>query len=581
MKAILLSLFTLFLAVSAIPQCPECTPDETCVSPENFPIMCPEVLPPMTAGVYGEQLITVYLPSEVDDPKTNITATLLQVIIVNVTGVPFGLDFVMNNEDNTYYPNDGDTYGCATVCGTPLVPGDYEVEITALVTVEVLGFETEIIQPFILLASVIAGEGGNNSFTYDNFAGCGSMEVNFEGLIDGDPQPTTWAWDFGNGNSGDGQFPPTQSYDEPGEYTVSLTTSVFDNVLNSVFVTSLADGWWGDIEELTTLQNPDPFFVITNAFDVAIYTSSAIPDVQSGSWLNIGLVINDPPYTINFWDEDLISADDFLGSWTLPEEVGSFVFDAGGTNGSLNIDLELGAVFNDDVVLEVFPLPDAEFTFNDDDQSLYFSDPELEQFQWFFNAEPVDGGVDSLLILTAGGLYSCLLTNIYGCTALSDDFAFCPNYELVFNSDNNSLEAPEGFTSYQWFYNGLEIDGATTWFVDANQDGNYSLDYTTDYGCEGSSMVFTMTSISENTTSGFDFYPNPTRDQVYIKAFAFAQGGIEVSVIDQRGRVILQEEYNASPDAFFTVNLAGISAGFYVLRVSSGEKSFGSRLVVR
>jgi PKD repeat protein len=581
MKRTLLSLLAILFVSLLSAQCPTCEPDETCISPENFPIMCPEILPAVTAGEYAEELITVYLPAEVDDPKTNVTATLLEVVIVNVTGVPFGLDFVMNSEDNTYYPNEGDTWGCATVCGVALVPGFYDVEITALVTVEVLGFETQITQPFILTATVLPGEGNNTSFTFDNFAGCGSMDVNFEGLIDGNPQPTTWEWDFDNGNMGDGQFPPTQTYDEPGDYTVSLTTTIFDNVLNTVLVSSLADGWSGDIEELTTLQNPDPYFVISNSLDVPIYTSSALVDVQSGSWLNIGLAINDGPYTISFYDEDLITDDDFLGTTTLPDEAGSFVFNAGGTEGSLTIDLEVGDVFSDETELTVFPLPNTEFTYDEGNSMLYYSDLELEQYQWFFNGDTIQGEIDTALTLTAGGLYSCYVTNIYGCTAMSDEFAFCPEYLLVFNPDNNTLEAPEGLASYQWYYNGLAIDGATTWYVDASNSGNYSVEYTTDYGCGGSSEVFSVTSISESDLLTFDFYPNPARDWVTITPGPEMTGQLQISLLDYTGKLVRTETFNAVNSEIHVFNLRGVSKGIYMLRLSSQDLSSSTQLVVR
>ena len=189
------------------------------------------------------------------------------------------------------------------------------------------------------------GEGGTGSFTYDNFAGCGSMDVNFEALIDGDPQPTTWAWDFGNGNSSTAKLPTTQTFTGAGDYVISLQTDVYENVLTNILFSSVAGGWSGDIEELTTLQNPDPYFVIYNDNGVAVYTSSTISDVTSGAWNDLAVPLTDPPYTISFYDEDSISDDDFLGNTDLPDTEGTVIFNADGTQGSLNIGLQAGESF--------------------------------------------------------------------------------------------------------------------------------------------------------------------------------------------------------------------------------------------
>ncbi|MBN4062031.1 PKD domain-containing protein [Bacteroidales bacterium AH-315-I05] len=90
-------------------------------------------------------------------------------------------------------------------------------------------------------------------FTSDIVAGCDVITVNFTDLSTG--SPTSWEWDFGNGNTSTSQDPST-SYINPGTYTVKLIatngngsdTIVKTNLITihesptSNFLTDITDG---------------------------------------------------------------------------------------------------------------------------------------------------------------------------------------------------------------------------------------------------------------------------------------------------------------------------------------------------
>jgi len=69
-----------------------------------------------------------------------------------------------------------------------------------------------------------------SNFTADNFDGCSPLTVNFTDLSTGNP--TTWQWDFGNGNNSSQQNTGAV-YITPGIYPVCLTVS--DGVTNDTF----------------------------------------------------------------------------------------------------------------------------------------------------------------------------------------------------------------------------------------------------------------------------------------------------------------------------------------------------------
>ena len=129
-------------------QCPDCTPDEGCISPDGFPTICPEVIPTATANSYYEEVLTFFLPAEFTDTDTGIPATLNQVTVTSVVGLPLGINFTLSSADGVFYPSEGDNLGCATLCGTPILPGDYTITITALVSTSVFGIPITATQSF-------------------------------------------------------------------------------------------------------------------------------------------------------------------------------------------------------------------------------------------------------------------------------------------------------------------------------------------------------------------------------------------------------------------------------------------------
>ena len=122
----------LLASVDAQAQCNSCQPDLSCVA-VDFPVLCPEQLPNGIQGEPYESSATFNLPPSVTDPGSGLEATLLTVTISSVTGLPFGLEFSPNNPNGVYQPQDGEYYGCAVVCGTPLVSGSFFVDINVTV----------------------------------------------------------------------------------------------------------------------------------------------------------------------------------------------------------------------------------------------------------------------------------------------------------------------------------------------------------------------------------------------------------------------------------------------------------------
>lgn len=77
-------------------------------------------------------------------------------------------------------------------------------------------------QAFILSGSILSGQAPVADFTGSPLTGCSPLIVSFQDLSTG--SPTSWSWNFGNGNTSTLKN-PTATYFNPGTYTVTLTAT--------------------------------------------------------------------------------------------------------------------------------------------------------------------------------------------------------------------------------------------------------------------------------------------------------------------------------------------------------------------
>ncbi|MBK9793184.1 MAG: M4 family metallopeptidase [Sphingobacteriales bacterium] len=148
------------------------------------------------------------------------------------------------------------------------------------------------------------------------------------------------------------------TYDKKGGGWTNPTYDIYDAdnnwgqvpYLEDLRINTGDDAWKNDFENLLT--GPDVFFTIKNATNQVVYTS----EVFNNSYppyripLYFKVLLNDPPYTINFYDED-ITSNTFLGGFALPGEAGNYTYNSigpnGGTSGSYSI------VFRKNPVLDI------------------------------------------------------------------------------------------------------------------------------------------------------------------------------------------------------------------------------------
>ena len=577
----------LFSSAPAAAQCPGCAIDFGCMVTPAFPAICPLQPQDATAGLSYAADITFWMPANFDDPGSGQNVDFEQMTITGINGLPFGLEIETSEASGIYFPQT-DQFGCARICGTPLGAGTYTVNIDfiATVTVTAFGFTLDVPQTFPITLVVLPGSGGNASFTFTPTTGCGTAEVQFEALISGSGQPVSYAWDFGNGNFGSTMIPAPESYSSPGTYAVSLTTTIGGYVLNTVNLNGVNDNWCGDVEEpdiFGCIGSPDLYFVLTSGGG-SQYTSSSGSDSGSESWTGLGLLLDDPPYSIQFYDEDLISPDDDLGTYNIPlAGAGSYPFTiTGGTNGSLVIDLVTQITFSDSDTITVFPVPSPVLTYDTAGAEICANDTTVISWTWFNDGDTVAGVSGNCVPVDSTGLWWAVGTNGYGCSAPSDTVAVCPEVEIL--EGGVVLYVLGDFDSYQWGFNGVPIPGANAAVLVPDDPGMYHITVTTAYGCVlTDSIAYLATGLSgHEVAASLLIFPNPSSGTLSMVCHGIADGAAILAITDRSGRTVFQDQLAVLRGVVVrTFQLALPAGGYVVSVVNSGQRCDQSLIIAR
>lgn len=466
----------------AMAQCPGCVIDQNCgvgISPVE-PTLCPEFLPDGTQGVYYDQSATFFMPREFTDSGSGADVTLNSVTVTSVTGMPQGLSYQCDQPGCAYtITNDPATQrGCVKICGTPNVPGNYTIVIQVVANVTTpIG---TINQPtgFTMPLTINPAPGGNCCYSFSPPSACGDLDVTYEALLDFSPlQPTTYSWDFDNGNTATGANPAVQSYTTPGDYYPTLTTTVYNYVLTGVTVTASGSGWCGDVEEISfagVCQGaPDLYFDYANNGDT--YTSSEGSNNLTQTWNNLDIALSSLTFSMTFWDSDNVSQNDNLGALAFNvTNVGTFNFSNSEVFGTYTIDTVPDQIIVTTDTVSSFPVPaQPQLTFSPassvciGDSILIGGPAGPYQYQWLQAGSFIS---DSVAVwVNETDYYSLVVVDTnYFCQAESDSqLVQILTYPLppviTYNSATDNLEVTNNPNGYDvaWYIDGALVQGET------------------------------------------------------------------------------------------------------------------------
>ena len=410
----------LALCQAAKAQCGACTVGDTCTVDPPFPAVCPAVTPPGTVGVPFSIDVTFWIPPSFPEPTTQLNVILDEVVLNSLENVPLGLTYEASNPTLTYYPQQN-PFGCVRVCGIPMEAGNDTIIIHATATGTVGGIGTT--QPYDIRLPVVVYPADQDTAP-DLIAapteGCAPLSVDFDPLISAPGTTSVFDWDFGNGNSYTGADPPTQTYTASGSHIVTLQTTVSVPVLTSLTISDINENWCGDLDEpdlplVGCVGQPDLYFTVLDG-QLGSSRSAVINNTQSHTWSGLSIPLGFSPLTLQVYDEDGISADDLLGSFTFPNTAGNFSFSQGGTSGQGTVQIQTVQTFDYTDTLTVFPQPNTALNFNSG--VLCAADLGLVDYVWTLDGTTLPNETGPC-VLASNGVWSVTGTNAQGCSSTS------------------------------------------------------------------------------------------------------------------------------------------------------------------
>lgn len=223
---------------------------------------------------------------------------------------------------------------------------------------------------------------------------------------------------------------------------------------------------------------------------------------------------------------------------------------------------------------------------------LFYSDnvhPSLEGsylcavtlFSTIFKTDPTNltynGGVSSS---TANTFKSIAWNTVMDPTVFTE----CNLDEFTPSINSNSTTISSvGFTTYQWYFNGVLISGATSSDYTPTQIGTYSVVGFSASGCASESFNFEVTTIT-STASNLELslnevsvYPNPAIEFINIKIERSIQ---QILVYDAFGKKILTLTNINSNNK--KINVSDWETGVYLITILDGQNNqYIERLIVK
>jgi PKD repeat protein len=137
------------------------------------------------------------------------------------------------------------------------------------------------------------------------------------------------------------------------------------------------------------------------------------------------------------------------------------------------------------------------------------------------------------------------------------------------------------FVSYQWYLNGAPISGATNQNYTFTQNGSYTVEVTDQNGCKNMSKATLIENFSlenQDINNLVSLFPNPSGEELNYQISLSGNQAVEIIIYDLVGKLLIKNQL-AAETTFGKINLNGLSAGVYVVKIQKGSQQVSKRIV--
>lgn len=233
-----------------------------------------------------------------------------------------------------------------------------------------------------------------------------------------------------------------------------------------------------------------------------------------------------------------------------------------------------GWVFNPPIIIEsgdvgVYdPKLDALVECKKDTLILTLGSTYTQNIQWYNNFKPIAGATEQSYTVTKNGSYTVcgapdICPDYRACEALPVNVAYDTlNAKITQKSD--TLFASKGRT-YQWYYNGKIIAGATANYLLPSAKGIYTVLVGDRYNCRDMSAPYQYNNFKKEKLISIS--PNPVLDIMHVRIHA--TDASQIVITDLFGNTAMQVSVTSS---YQTLSLANLHSGNYIVQLLNKEK---------
>ncbi len=489
------------------------------------------------AGQYYQADLSFRLPMTTT-PVAAVDSTVLpgldidQIQIQAVVNLPPGLQWEASQL--VFDTGNGETDGCARLCGTPLQPGLYLVSVVVVAQVSIVTQSSGFTFPIYIAPATSQTEG----FSMTPASACGAATVSFTNHVPSNGHSgITYHWDFGNGQTSTDENPEPQTYDQPGMYPVSYEATIDTTgyILSAVTVeqAGCADA------AIPPLFNgaPDLFVQLYGPGNTLVYESDIINNASVPVAFSPQIILEPGVYTLEVRDNDLIGSED-CGTVLFTRDSNGLMINEP-LHATIQIVHPVQHISSTDTV-RVFPLPQKPILTLEGPgwlcpgDTLALASQYGTGIQWYRDSTILATETDSVLAIAQAGAYWQQYTSPDGCQVRSDTLWIeqmpAPPLPLFYNDHNLLvLQHPGAFEDYelQWYQDGQPVGEAGDTSLCTTEFGTYILVATDPAtGCRSSfaqTVVYDpqyncLTATREpRLSANVTLWPNPATDRLHIE----------------------------------------------------------------